>query len=340
MTNNNIIKTDIIIIGAGPVGIFASFCAGMLGMKSHIIDILESPGGQCSILYPEKPIYDIPAYPKITGQGLVDRLLEQASPFNPEFHLSQQVVSFKTEQDNSLTVRTNKDLKINARAILIAGGVGAFQPNKPPLENIELYESKSIFYHITNKNLFQNKKIAIAGGGDSAIDWAIELAEIAQETSIIHRRNKFRCLPESQVKLEQLIKLGKINLVTPYQLHEISGENGMLNSLTAKDLDGNIKHLQIDYLLPFFGLANELGPLKDWGLQLNHKQIQIDQSTSQTNIPGIYAIGDIAHYPGKLKLIMLGFSEAALALHHCYERVKGKALHFEHSTTKGIEALI
>lgn len=331
-------KTDVLIIGAGPVGLFAVFEAGLLGMKSHIVDSLETPGGQCSALYPEKPIYDIPAYPKIAAGDLVDNLLEQIKPFSPEFHLNQQAVSFKKFGDNKFITTTNKGVEIESKIIVIAAGCGAFGPNRPPLEGIENYEGKSVFYYIKDPERFRDKKVAIAGGGDSAADWAIILSDIAEKVYLIHRRSKFRAAPSSMEKINSIYeKNKKIELITPYQLGSIEGNGSDISSLGLYDLNKNIKKLEIDYLLPFFGLSMDLGPIKDWELELSQSRLSVDITNCMTNIEGIYAIGDVADYEGKLKLIVSGFSEAATAIHHSYRRVfDGKPLHFEYSTNKNI----
>lgn len=329
-------STDIIIIGAGPVGLFAAFQAGMLGMKAHLVDTLPNIGGQCTALYPQKPIYDIPAYPDISAQNLIDNLKIQASPFEPTFHLDQQVTEL-TKNDEIFTIRTSKNIEISAKAIFIAAGCGAFGPKKPPLAHIEKYENSQVFYHIIDKNLFHDKELVIAGGGDSAVDWAVELSQIVKKIHVVHRRDKFRCAPDSYNKLQNLAKTDKLDIVTPFQLANLIEKDNKLAAIEVKDLDNNSKLLKCDYLLSFFGLAMELGPIKNWQLQLNKTHIEVEQQTMQTNIPGVYAIGDIAHYPNKLKLISVGFAEAAISLHHAYKRVfDGKALHFEYSTTKGI----
>lgn len=327
------LDTDIIIIGAGPVGLFAVFQAGMLGMRCHVIDSQEIIGGQCSALYPEKPIYDIPAYPEIMGAELINKLESQAQPFNPVYHLNQQVIEMR--QDGSIT--TSKNIVISGKAIIIAAGYGSFGPNKPPLKNIENFEGKSVFYFINNRNYFTDKEIVIAGGGDSAVDWAISLSEIATKIYLVHRREKFRAAPDSLRKLKELADNGKIELVINYQLDHLVGNDGELEAVGVKDFEGNIHTLTANILLPFFGLAQELGPIKNWGLHLKTNHIIVDNSYFSTNISGVYAIGDIATYPGKLKLILNGFAEAARSLHHAYGRVfDGKALHFEYSTTKGV----
>ena len=326
-------QTDVAIIGAGPIGIFSAFQAGMLGMKSCIIDSLEVAGGQCSALYPEKPIYDIPACPEILAQGLVDNLLKQASTFNPQYLFSRQVTALKKEEGQFVLSTSTGDI-IKAKTVLIAAGAGCFGPNRPPLKNIESYEDKSVFYLVSKRNKFAGKKVLIAGGGDSAIDWALSLSSIA-EVTIVHRRAKFRAAPASIKKMNELVNVEKINLVTNFQLSGLEGKNGVLYRVILSDLDGNKKSIDTDILLPFFGLAQNLGPLQEFGLDIKGHHIISNQPNYETNIPGIYAIGDVATYDGKLKLILSGFAEAASALHHSYARVfDGKALHFEYSTTK------
>lgn len=326
-------KTDVLIIGAGPAGLFSIFQAGMLGMKCHVVDALPEIGGQCAALYPEKPIYDIPAYKMINAAELVENLEDQASRFNPTFHLNQQVVSVQN-CGSYFVATTSANTKIEAKIVLIAAGSGAFGPNRPPLENLELYEGKSVFYMVKNREAFAGKTIAIAGGGDSALDWAINLANIAEKIYLIHRRDKFRAAPESVKQIEELTKSGKVEIVTPYQLDALVGNDGILKQVILADLDGNKKSLDASILLAFFGLATDLGPIKDWGLNFEQHHIAVEPSSCETNVPGIYAIGDVATYKGKLKLILCGFSESAMALHHAYGRVfGGKALHFEYSTS-------
>ncbi|WP_375319072.1 NAD(P)/FAD-dependent oxidoreductase [Candidatus Tisiphia endosymbiont of Oplodontha viridula] len=328
--------TDIIIIGAGPVGLFAIFQAGMLGMRCHVVDSQAIIGGQCSILYPEKPIYDIPAYPKIMAEELVAQLALQAKPFDPVYHLEQQAIQLKREEEH-FQITTSKNVTITAKAIIIAAGCGSFGPNRPPLVGIEAFEGKSVFYFINNRNNLANKEIVIAGGGDSAVDWAISLCEIAKKIYLVHRREKFRAAPETIRQLKELADNGKIELVVNYQLEHLAGKDGILEAVGVKDFEGNIRTLPTNILLPFFGLSQELGPIKNWGLNVKTNHIIVESGHFETNIPGIYAIGDIASYPAKLKLILTGFAEAASSLHHAYSRVfEGKALHFEYSTTKGI----
>lgn len=330
-------QTDVAIIGAGPVGLFAIFECGMLGLKCHVVDTLSQTGGQCRALYPEKPIYDIPAHPEILAGDLISRLETQANPFNPYYHLGQQVVSLKPAPDNRWELITNQDTKINAKAVIIAAGVGAFGPNKPPLDNIENFEGKSVFYFIKNKNQFQSKRIVIAGGGDSAVDWAINLAPIADHIMLVHRRPKFRAAPDSIAKLEELEKQGLVELIVPYQLDRLVGKDGVLEAVQVKTLEGESRELQADALLSFFGLSMNLGPIAQWGLSLTKHHIEVDQGTSKTSIPGIFAIGDISTYPHKLKLILTGFAEAAHAAHAIRALVyPDQVFHFEYSTTQGV----
>lgn len=329
-------NTDIVIIGAGPVGLFAVFEAGMLKMRCHVIDTLDMAGGQCAALYPEKPIYDIPAYPAIDAAELVKKLQEQAAPFSPTYHLGERVEKV-ANKSGGFAVTTSKGTEISCKAILIAAGCGAFGHNRPPLEKIEEYEGKSVFYMVNRREDYRDKTVVIAGGGDSAVDWAVSLSSVAKKIYVVHRRPKFRCAPESYAKLESLAKNGNVELVIPYQLSGLQGKNGMLDVVVVETLDGEKRELKADILLPFFGLAMELGPIATWELALNENHITVDPSTLATNVPGIFAIGDIATYKGKLKLILCGFSEAAMACHAIYPLVHpNEALHFEYSTTKGV----
>lgn len=328
--------TDIVIIGAGPVGLFAIFEAGMLKMKCHVVDALEMAGGQCAALYPEKPIYDIPGYPTIMAQELVDKLKAQAAPFAPTYHFNQRVEKIAGSAGN-FTITTSAGTVIQCKALIIAAGCGAFGPNRPPLDGLEQYEGKSIFYLVSRREDFRGKKVAIAGGGDSAVDWAISLSELTEKLYVIHRRDKFRCAPESASKLKALADAGKIEMVVPYQLHGLEGTNGKLSSVIVATLEGQTKKLDADCLLPFFGLSMELGPIADWGLNLTTNHITVNQSTCETSTPGIFAIGDIATYEHKLKLILSGFAEGAQAAHAAYKIAHpGEVLHFEYSTTSGV----
>lgn len=329
-------KTDVAIIGAGPVGLFAVFQAGMLGIKSIVIDALDFAGGQCSALYPQKPIYDIPAYPKIEGQALVDKLMEQNSPFKPEYIFSDSVQQI-TKISDGWSLITQKGEQIEAKVIFISAGAGAFGPNKPPLDNIHEFENKSVFYLVSDKKKFKDKTVLIGGGGDSAVDWAIDLSSIAKKVYVVHRRDKFRAMQASIDKMQKLVDTGKIELVIPYQISGIEGQNGQVTKALLTDLDNNVKELECDYMLLFYGLKMELGHIAFWGLDVDKTHLKVNQSSMMTNLEGVYAIGDIATYEGKLKLILCGFSEAAMACHHAYKYVfPNKALHFEYSTTKGV----
>lgn len=330
-------ETDVVIIGAGPVGLFAVFECGMMKLRTHVVDTLEFAGGQCTAMYPEKPIYDIPGYPSILAGELIEKLEAQAAPFDPVYHLGQQVTGVKQE-GAVLTVTTSTGTTIQCKAILIAAGCGAFGPNRPPMEGLAEYEKTgAVAYMVRKREDYRGKKVVIGGGGDSAVDWAVSLAEVAEKLYVVHRRDKFRAAPDTTEKMQALAAAGKIEMVIPYQLHALEGTNGKLSSVVVKDLSGVEKKLPADVLLPFYGLAMELGPIANWGLNIHLKHIAVEAATMQTNVPGIYAIGDIANYPGKLKLIACGFAEAAMAAHAIYPLVHpDKAYHFEYSTTSGV----
>ncbi len=331
-------KTDVAIIGGGPVGLFAVFECGMLDMRAQVIDALDVVGGQCVALYPEKPIYDVPGFPRIGAAELIERLAEQAAPFAPVYHLGQRVDGLaRVGEDWRLTTSTGAFLR--ARAIVIAAGVGAFGPNRPPLARLAEFEGKSVFYVVTKREDFRAKRVVIAGGGDSAIDWTLSLVDVAARVMVVHRRDKFRAAPENLRKVHELASAGKLDLVIPYQLEALEGAAGKLDGVIVKDLDGRTKRLPADALLAFFGLAMNLGPIASWGLNLDRNHVKVDPATCATSAPGIFAIGDIATYPGKLKLILSGFAEAAAAAHAIYPLAHpGEALHFEYSTTKGVPA--
>jgi thioredoxin reductase (NADPH) len=330
--------TDVAIVGAGPVGLFAVFECGMLKIRCCVVDALEAPGGQCAALYPEKPIYDIPGYPRIAALELVHRLVEQAAPFAPEYRLGHAVTGL-TRQGNDFVLRTAKGDTIAARAVIVAAGAGAFGPNRPPLAGIEHYEGKGVFYLVRQREDFRGQRVVIAGGGDSAVDWALSLAEVAAKVMVVHRRAKFRAAPESVARLEALARSGAIELVVPSQLHALEGAGGRLTAVVVADLDGKTRALAADALLPFFGLATDLGPIAQWGLALERHHLRVEPATCATSEPGIFAIGDVAHYPGKLKLILSGFAEAALAARAVFPLVHpGEALHFEYSTMTGVPA--
>ena len=333
---DNAHTTDVAIIGAGPVGLFAVFECGMLDMSCHVFDALDIAGGQCAALYPEKPIYDIPGYPRIDAALLVERLAEQAAPFAPTYHLGHAVTGLDRAGDG-FVVTSAAGVRVAARAVVIAAGGGAFGPNRPPLDGIEAFEGKSVFYLVRRREDFRGRRVVIAGGGDSAVDWALSLAELAERVMVVHRRAKFRAAPNSLQRLEELVRAGKVELVTPYQLAGLEGAAGQLGAVIVADLAGTERRLEADCLLPFFGLATQLGPLSTWGLAFDDNRIAVDPASCATSRPGIFAIGDIAAYPGKLKLILSGFAEAATAAHAIHPLVHpGEALHFEYSTTKGL----
>ncbi|HVJ52400.1 MAG TPA: NAD(P)/FAD-dependent oxidoreductase [Aliidongia sp.] len=330
-------ETDVAIIGAGPVGLFAIFECGMLRMRCHVVDALEAVGGQCAALYPEKPIFDIPGYPEIGAQALIDRLAEQARPFAPSFHLGQQVERLEALPGGGFELATSAGTVIRAKGVILAAGAGAFGPNRPPLDGIESYEGTSIFYLVTRREAFRGQRVVIAGGGDSAVDWALSLADVAARVMVVHRRPKFRAAPESAARLQALADESRIDLVVPYQLDGLEGDAGKLSAVIVADLDGAKRRLDADVLLPFFGLSMSLGPIAEWGLGLDKHHIAVDPATAATSRPGIFAIGDVATYPGKLKLILTGFAEAAQAAHAVHPFVHpGEALHFEYSTSKGV----
>ena len=336
MPHSNIAETDVAIIGAGPVGLFAIFELGMLKIKAHVIDTLPAVGGQCSALYPEKPIYDIPGFPSVDGQTLIDNLKAQADPFDPVFHLGQQVTKL-TKRDGGWTVETDKGTVIQCKAVIIAAGCGAFGPNRPPLSGLEQFEGTSVHYMVARREDFRDKTLVIAGGGDSAVDWAVSLSEVAKKIYMVHRRDKFRAMPEMVSKMQDIAATGKIELAVPYQLESLAGEGNQLTAVGLKQMDGSVREVMADHLLAFFGLSMELGPIADWGLGLHNNHITVETGTCATSAPGIFAIGDIATYPHKLKLILCGFSEAAQAAHAIRNIVyPDTAYHFEYSTSKGV----
>jgi thioredoxin reductase (NADPH) len=304
------IETDVVIVGAGPVGLFAVFELGLYDLKCHLIDILDRPGGQCAELYPEKPIYDIPAWPEITGQALVDRLMEQIAPFSPEFHFNRMVAGFRKLDNGRFEVETDEGELFHAHAVVIAAGGGSFQPKRPPVPGIEAYEDKSVFYSVRRMEEFRDRDLLIVGGGDSALDWTLNLQPVAKSVTLVHRRPEFRAAPDSVNKMLALRDEGKIDFKVG-QVTGLKGDDGQLTAATLKSPDG-VFDIACDRMLPFFGLTMKLGPIAEWGLNLHENLIKVDTETFETNLPGVYAIGDINWYPGKLKLILSGFHEAAL----------------------------
>ena len=330
------IDTDVVIIGAGPVGLFAVHQLGIKGLKAEVIDNLDKVGGQCIELYPDKPIYDIPAVPACSGEELTKKLIEQIKPFKTNFHLSERVEQV-ADKNGSWILKTNKGKDFKTKNIIIAGGVGSFEPRKLTLKNAEKFEGKNIFYSISDKNKFKNKKITIFGGGDSALDWTLELSKFSKVT-LVHRRSEFRGAPHTLNEIKKLEKNGKISIKTPYQLDSIEGDQS-IKSLKIKDDKNNIINIETDFVLSFFGLIMKLGPIAEWGLNMDKKTIAVNTENFQTNKKGIFAIGDICSYPGKLKLILSGFHEAALASVECFKRARpNEKYRFEFTTSsKGIQ---
>ncbi len=316
------IKTDILIIGAGPTGLFAVFEAGLLQLKCHLIDALPQAGGQCSEIYPKKPIYDIPGFPEVLAGELVDNLMEQIKPFQPGFTLGERAETIKKQDDGSFIVTTNKGTKHHAPIVAIAGGLGSFEPRKPLLPNLAKYEDNGVAYIIKDPEVYRDKKVVIAGGGDSALDWSIFLADVAAEVTLVHRRNEFRGALDSVEKVQQLKNEGKISLITPAEVVGLDGGE-ILESVTIRKTSNASEdiRLQVDSFIPLFGLSPKLGPIGDWGLEIEKNAIKVDTFDYQTNIPGVYAIGDVNTYPGKLKLILCGFHEATLMCQSAYQRI-------------------
>lgn len=316
------IKTDILIIGAGPTGLFTVFEAGLLQLKCHLIDALPQAGGQCSEIYPKKPIYDIPGFPEVLAGDLVDNLMEQIRPFQPGFTLGERAETIEKLTDGSFVVTTNKGTKHHAPIVAIAGGLGSFEPRKPLIHNIDAFEDKGVSYFIRDPEAYRDKKVLIAGGGDSALDWSIFLADIATEVTLVHRRNEFRGALDSVDKVQTLKNLGQIQLITPAEVVGLQGVD-KLESVVIQRADNGEEEIvmEIDEFIPLFGLSPKLGPIGDWGLEIEKNAIKVDTFDYQTNIPGIYAIGDVNTYPGKLKLILCGFHEATLMCQSAYQRI-------------------
>jgi thioredoxin reductase (NADPH) len=314
------IKTDAVIIGAGPVGLFTVFELGILGLNAHVVDNLDKAGGQCIELYPDKPIYDIPGLPICTGESLTKNLLEQIKPFKTQFHLNQRVDSIR-KQDQNWIVETSDKIIFETPNVIIAGGVGSFEPRKPPIKGIENFENQNLFYSVKNKNNFTNQNICIFGGGDSALDWAVELSKIAKKIFLVHRRDDFRAAQHTVDQMMKVKESGKIELYTGYQPKDFVGKQKIEKVIIEHASKGS-KELNVDSVLAFFGLKMELGPIVNWGLNLDNKTIVVNTENFETNEKGIFAVGDISSYPGKLKLILCGFHEAALAAQECFKRAK------------------
>ncbi len=326
-------KTDAVIIGAGPCGLFTVFEMGLLDMKCHLVDILDRPGGQCAELYPEKPIYDIPAWPVITGQDLTDRLLEQIAPFKPVFHYQQMATSLEQTSEGRWLLKTDMDTIIDARVVIIAAGGGSFMPKKPPIPDIESYEGTSVFYAVRKMEPFHGKDLVIVGGGDSALDWTLNLQAYAKSVTLIHRRDDFRAHPDSVSKMRALVAAGKVRLMIG-QVKELQGQDGKLSSVVVEGNDKSLETITCDNLLPFFGLTMKLGPIAEFGLNLHENLVPVDTEKFETSTPSIFAVGDINWYPGKLKLILSGFHEAALMARQAFRYIHPDArLKFEYTTS-------
>lgn len=326
------IKTDCLIVGAGPVGLFAVFELGILGLSCEVVDNLDKIGGQCAELYPDKPIYDIPALPECTGLSLIENLQKQIKPFNTSFHLNERIDQISNEGDLWI-VKTSANKVFETPNIFIAGGVGSFEPRKPPIESVSMFEGKGIEYSIPNKDYYAGKKIVIFGGGDSALDWTVELSKIASHITLVHRRDEFKAAQHTVSLMEGLVKEGKVDLITNHQISDVSGDM-RIKKAVIKDKSDVTQEIDCDEILIFYGLKMELGPINDWGLNLNEKQISVNTENFETNLPGVFAIGDISHYPGKLKLILSGFHEAALASQKAFVRAKpDETLTFRYTTS-------
>lgn len=333
------IKTDICIIGAGPVGLFAVFEAGLLKLRCHLVDALPQVGGQLSEIYPKKPIYDIPGFPEVKAQDLVDNLMKQIEPFKPTFTLGERVDGLSRQEDGSFLLSTSDGTEIHAGVVVIAAGLGSFEPRKPVIENLKKFEGKGVDYMVKDPEKYRNKRIVIAGGGDSALDWTIFLADVASEVTLVHRNQTFRGAPDSAEKVFELAKEGKINLVLSANLHSIDGDE-TLKAVHITGEDGTVTTLAADYLVPLFGLSPKLGPIADWNLGIDKSAIMVNTEDYSTNVPGVYAIGDINTYPGKLKLILCGFHEGALMAQSAFKYIyPEQKLSFKYTTVNGITPL-
>jgi thioredoxin reductase (NADPH) len=330
---SDVIKTDVVVIGAGPCGLFTVFELGLLDLRCHVLDILDRPGGQCAELYPEKPIYDIPALPLVTGSELTSRLMEQAKPFKPEFHFNQMVKSLVKRGETDFELKTDGDLTFNCKVVVIAAGGGSFMPKKPPIPGIDAYEGSSVFYSVKKMEAFRDKDVLIVGGGDSALDWVNNLQPITRSMTLLHRRDEFRAAPDSVNKMRELVANQKMQLKIG-QVTSLTGADGVLASAQVKATDGSMSDVVCNTMLPFFGLTMKLGPVAEWGLNLNENLISVDTEKFETSVPGIFAVGDINTYPGKLKLILSGFHEAALMAQQAFRYVNpGERLLFQYTTS-------
>ena len=332
------IQTDVVIVGAGPCGLFQVFELGLLGMKAEVVDSLRQPGGQCSELYPEKPIYDIPAIPECTGNELTTQLLKQIEPFGAGMHLNEEVSVVQRQEDGSFHVETRKGKQFSAKAVVIAGGVGSFQPRPIRVADVEQYEGRTLHYKVRDPKAFVDKNVVIFGGGDSAIDWVLDLAKIAKKVSVVHRRDEWRAAPASVEKMQQLAADGLVDIHVNQKISALHGSDGVLEKVSIQSKTGDeTMDIDADQVLVFFGLVPKLGPIAEWGLDINRKTINVDTEKFQTSEPGIYAVGDINHYPGKKKLILCGFHEAALAAFAIKQQIEpDKKVHVQYTTTSPI----
>jgi len=332
-----LIHTDVVIIGAGPCGLFQVFELGLLGLKAELIDSIRQPGGQCSELYPDKPIYDIPAIPVCTGEELTAALLKQIEPFSPGMHLGQEVEVLRREDDDTFFVETSKGTQFKAKAVVIAAGVGSFQPRPIRVPNAEEFEGRSLHYRVRDPEQFHGKRLAILGGGDSALDWVLELAGKAERITLVHRRDEYRAMPDSVAKMKKLVADDVMDEITSAKATAINGDDGQATSVIIQPKEGDAVEVEVDHVLVFFGLAPKLGPIADWGLDINRKTINVDTEKFETSEPGIYAVGDINYYPGKKKLILCGFHEAALAAFAIKQRIEpDRKVHVQYTTTSPI----
>jgi thioredoxin reductase (NADPH) len=332
-----VIKTDVVIVGAGPCGLFQVFELGLLGLKAEIIDSIRQPGGQCTELYPDKPIYDIPAIPICSGEELTEALLKQIEPFDCGMHLGEEVTVVRRNDDDSFHVETNAGKQFQAKAVVIAGGVGSFQPRQLRVPEAEAFAGKSLHYRVQDPKRFAGKKLVILGGGDSALDWVLELVDVVEHITLVHRRDEYRAVPASVNKMRKLVTDGKMDVIENAKATVIEGHDGVVKSITIQPKEGEAVDVAADHVLVFFGLAPKLGPIAEWGLDINRKTINVDTEKFETSEPGIYAVGDINFYPGKKKLILCGFHEAALAAFAIKQRIEpDKKVHVQYTTTSPI----
>jgi len=332
-----VINTDVVIVGAGPCGLFQVFELGLLGLKAEIVDSIRQPGGKCTELYPDKPIYDIPAIPECTGEELTEALLKQIEPFNCGMHLGEEVQIVRREDDDTFFVETSSGKQFTSKAVVIAGGVGSFQPRPIRVPNVEDFTDKSLHYRVRDPQQFAGKKLVILGGGDSALDWVLELVDTAERITLVHRRDEYRAMPDSVAKMEALVAEGRMDDIRSAKASAINGEDGQVTSIVIQPKEGDAQEIEADQVLVFFGLAPKLGPIADWGLDINRKTINVDTEKFETSEPGIYAVGDINFYPGKKKLILCGFHEAALAAFAIKQRIEPeKKVHVQYTTTSPI----